>query len=122
MKFAPFLLQAFAARVLATKTEETISRADLASQGYDVETLVSMIESYAALPDDDRGFIVSATDTAIHIRRKIPTRAPLAPDRASTAPAPTVQSEKRPPLPGAKIKLSDVVNRGDKGNRPPPKS
>ena len=107
MKFAPFLLQAFAARVLATKDSATVARAELERQGYDVTTLVDMIEAYAALPDNQRGFTVTATETEITIRRKPGGSAPLAHvnslapteanPRASAAPPapPPARSERR---------------------------
>jgi hypothetical protein len=93
MNFAPFLLQAFAARVLATKQEAKISRAELLKQGYDVDVLIEMIEVYQALPEDKRGFTVSATAEDILIRRKANSAAPAvptlgAPPNATAAPAP----------------------------------
>ncbi|HUR56403.1 MAG TPA: hypothetical protein VM029_01750, partial [Opitutaceae bacterium] len=65
MKYAPFLLQAFAARVLAAQQQATVSREELAKQGYDVDVLVEMIDAYRAVPDKDRGFIVVANATEI---------------------------------------------------------
>ena len=93
MKKAPFLLQAFAARVLATQQEATVSRAELARQGYDVDTLVDMIEAYASLPDEDRGYVVRATETEIHIHRKGAAAPPAAPPVPLAPPAPPAKSE-----------------------------
>lgn len=85
MKFAPFLLQAFAARVLANQQSAKISRADLEKQGYDVETLMDMIREYAALPDDVRGYEASATADEIWIARKPGVAAPPPPTSHTAA-------------------------------------
>lgn len=91
VQYAPYLLQAFAARMLATGHKATISRAELTSMGYDVETLVEMIVAYNELPETSRGFVVCATETAIAIERK--------PDGGSLVlPAPVRPAEEsRPP-------------------------
>lgn len=75
---APFLLQVFAARVLANRHQQTISRAELSAQGCDVETLVEMIQAYASVPQVERRFLATATDTHITVERN------------GTAPAPSV--------------------------------
>jgi hypothetical protein len=79
MQYAPFLLQAFAARVLASKENETLSRDDLKKHGYDVEMLVEMIAEYASLPEGERAFVATATDTQIFLARKANLPAPLPP-------------------------------------------
>lgn len=79
MQFAPFLLQAFAARALATAAEVKIARADLEREGYDVETLCEMIRQYAAMPEADREFEARANATEIFLRRKANTPAPTLP-------------------------------------------
>jgi hypothetical protein len=79
MNNAPFLLQAFAARALATKSEVTMLRADLEREGYDVDTLCEMIHEYAQVPDADRGFVVRANATEIFLQRKANTPAPALP-------------------------------------------
>ena len=109
MKMAPFLLQAFAARVLAAKPQETISRAELAKQGYDVEVLVEMIDAYQLVPEHERGFAVKATATDIFIRRKPNTPIPTMPtSTGASAPAAPI-APATAPLPASKIKLSDLV-------------
>ncbi len=70
------MLQAFAARVLASKEAVTLSRADLQKQGYDVETLVAMMHEYCQLPISQRGFIVTVDAAEIQICRKANTPAP----------------------------------------------
>jgi hypothetical protein len=79
MQYAPFLLQAFAARVLASKENETLARDDLKKHGYDVEMLVEMIAEYASLPEGERAFVATATDTQIFLARKANLPAPLPP-------------------------------------------
>lgn len=76
--------------MLASGQKATISRAELTSMGYDVETLVEMIGAYNELPDTSRGFVVRATETAIAIERK-PDGTSLvlpAPARPAEAPRP----------------------------------
>jgi hypothetical protein len=122
MNHAPFLLQAFAARLLATKHEETVSREALAKQGYDVETLVAMIEHYAAVPENERGYAVRATATDIQIRRMSNGLPPTAPviAIATAAPAPkpqVVQAPHRGPRIGALVSFSarnDAAQAGAK--------
>lgn len=118
MQLAPFLLQAFAARVLASKPQEKISRAELAKQGYDVEILVEMIVAYSKVPEAEREFIVKATATDILIRRKPNCPAPATPQASvpTTPAAPT--STAKPALPGAQIKLEDVMKTHSAGNQP----
>jgi hypothetical protein len=70
MQLAPYLLQAFAARMLASKSNETVALADLQKQGYDVETLLEMIEAYNGLTEAQRGFVVTVDATHLSIRRK----------------------------------------------------
>lgn len=98
---APFLLQAFAARMLAAKNEETVSRADLVRQGYDVETLVDMIEAYMEMPETQRAFIVRATADEITIRRKSNGAAPTPPSVAMPPASHPATPDSRPPLPHA---------------------
>src|SRR5690349_10975157 len=107
MKYAPFLLQAFAARVLAAQQQAIVTRADLAKQGYDVEVLVEMIEAYRALPEKDRGFVVSATDTEIIICRKMNTPAPVTPPNSVASPTVVAKGNPKPVFPDAQIRLAD---------------
>lgn len=99
MEFAPYLLQAFAARMLAAREEAVVSRLDLVNQGYDVETLLEMIEAYNTLPDSARGFLVEATTLHIFIRRRPDTKIPVVPIQP-LAPAKIQQAaEQSPPKP-----------------------
>lgn len=96
---APFLLQAFAARVLASKQEETVTRAELVRQGYDVETLVDMIDAYNARSEIERGFVVQATAEHIYIQRCANTAAPVIPS-VGIPPSPHASTpDSRAPIP-----------------------
>ena len=101
MKHAPFLLQAFAARVLASKPQATVPRSELAQQGYDVETLCDMIEEYLTLPEADRGFIVRATPTEIFLQRKANSPSPSLPPGSVPLSSPAI--------PGAKLVARQVT-------------
>ncbi len=99
MKHAPFLLQAFASRVLATKPYAMVAKADLNTQGYDVETLCDMIEAYMLVPEVERGFVVRMTKEQILIERKPQGPAPASPQTSissSASPFPTPGS--KPPV------------------------
>ena len=112
MHHAPYLLQAFAARLLAAKQEETVARAELVKQGYDVETLIEMIHAYNELPENQRGFVVESTATEILIRRKATAFFPsldqppkAAPSVAAKVPSPVV----KPPALARAIKTGQPV-------------
>lgn len=94
MHHAPFLLQAFAARALATKSEVTLLRADLEREGYDVETLCEMIREYALIPDAERGFVVQATATTISLQRKADAPPPSLPQAVPPLALPTTDEVK----------------------------
>ena len=116
MQYAPFLLQAFAARVLAAQQQAVVTRADLAKQGYDVEVLVEMIDAYGMLPEKDRGFVVTANDTEISIRRKPNTPAPVTPTNSVASPPVVAKGNPKPIFPDAQIRLADVVSRSSATN------
>lgn len=90
MKYAPFLLQAFAARVLANQQDVTVSHEELRAQGYDVETLIEMVGAYTELREEERGFHVVAGPTTISLRRKVnaPAVPPVNTPPAASAPKP----------------------------------
>ncbi len=124
MKHAPFLLQAFAARILATKQSETVARADLEAQGYDVGTLVEMIAAYGALPEADRGFVVTATATEIHLRRKAVVSAPAQPPVTAAPPKvaakPPPKKESTPGSPGLAALVRFGANSTKAGSKTRP--
>jgi hypothetical protein len=112
MTTTPFLLQAFAARMLASKLEESVSRQTLVEQGYDVEMLVEMINECKSLPESDRTFVVSADAMKIHIARKWKNTAPHAP-AISVPQQPPVSGAPAVPQPPAIISLAGLVKRAD---------
>jgi hypothetical protein len=112
MTTTPFLLQAFAARMLASKLEESVSRQTLVEQGYDVEMLVEMINECKSLPESDRTFIVSADEAKIHIARKWKNTAPHAPP-ISIPQQPAVSGTPLAAPPPAVISLAGLVKRAD---------
>ena len=110
MKAAPFLLQAFTARVLAEKREERLLRADLVKQGYDVDMLLEMIAAYQNIPDAERAFTVTVSATQICLKRKPNAGAPpIRPVSGSTTPPMVNLRSPVGPTPAPQIKLSDVV-------------
>lgn len=120
MKRAPFLLQAFAARILAAKSHETILRAELARQGYDVEVLVQMIETYQSVPDAEKEFLVRANATDILIRRKPNSPVPTTPTATAPGAPATTTTPGKPQMPGAQFKLADLV-KANTAKMPPRK-
>jgi hypothetical protein len=118
VKHAPFLLQAFAARMLASKSQSTVSLTELEQQGYDVQTLCEMIAAYAELPDSERGFLVRATATEIHMQRKPNSAAPFPPKGASSLPASAEKVAKAvAPKPGVKPAAGFNVSSGRTGSQ-----
>ena len=111
MKAAPFLLQTFTARVLAEKREERLLRADLVKQGYDVEMLLEMIAAYQQIPEAERAFIVTATDTHIYLKRKPNTEGPAVRPISASKPPMLPQIAPGQALPAPKTTLEDLLKR-----------
>lgn len=91
----PYLLVAFAGRMLANKESVTLSIEALQAQGYDTEVLVEMVAHYTTLPLSHREFAISTQGGSVTIRR-------LQPASQSVSPAtPTVISHPKPSVPAS---------------------
>src|SRR4051812_8524913 len=108
---APFLLQAFAARILAAKQSDIIPTVELAKQGYDVEMLLEMISEYASLPAAERTFSVEATADEIRLARKPNSPAPVTPVISLSQHSGTSHGTAHPMPPPAQLTLAGLVKR-----------
>ena len=104
-KFAPYLLQAFAARILANQKQASVDLGELEKQGYDVETLTEMVRDYAVLPEAERQFHADVHGKVIHFARIPALGAPTQPlPSLAGAPVPAEPIPKSSPPPPGPLK------------------